>query len=104
MPFNVACGSCRNCEANDTGFCLTANPGNAGSAYGYVAMGGWDGGQTEYILVPWADFNCLVLPPGKEMENDFILLADVLPTGYHGVKLCESLPGKIADVATHLMY
>jgi glutathione-independent formaldehyde dehydrogenase len=39
MPFNVACGFCRNCLAGYTGFCLTVNPGFAGGAYGYVAMG-----------------------------------------------------------------
>jgi glutathione-independent formaldehyde dehydrogenase len=39
MPFNVACGFCKNCVSGYTGFCLTVNPGFAGGAYGYVAMG-----------------------------------------------------------------
>src|ERR1700733_12266777 len=39
LPFNVGCGFCKNCEAGRTGFCLTANPGNAGAAYGYADMG-----------------------------------------------------------------
>ena len=64
MPFNVACGFCKNCLAGYTGFCLTVNPGFAGGAYGYVAMGPYRGGQAEYVRVPYADFNCLKLPVG----------------------------------------
>src|SRR5947208_4676959 len=54
MPFNVACGFCKNCERGFTGFCLTVNPGFAGGAYGYVAMGPYTGGQAEYLRVPFA--------------------------------------------------
>ncbi|NLT68162.1 MAG: alcohol dehydrogenase catalytic domain-containing protein, partial [Acidobacteria bacterium] len=61
MPFNVACGFCKNCEKGYTGFCLTVNEGFAGGAYGYVAMGPYRGGQAEYLRVPYADFNCLKL-------------------------------------------
>lgn len=85
MPFNVACGRCLNCETGKTAFCTTVNPGFAGGAYGYVAMGPYAGGQAEYVRVPYADFNALVLPPGTEHEEDFALLADIFPTGYHGV-------------------
>ncbi|WNF01450.1 glutathione-independent formaldehyde dehydrogenase [Streptomyces luomodiensis] len=94
MPFNVACGFCKNCLAGDTGFCLTVNPGFAGGAYGYVAMGPYTGGQAERLRVPFADFNCLRLPPGEEFESDFILLADIFPTGYHGCELAEVSPGE----------
>ncbi|KAG6826644.1 hypothetical protein H0H92_014989, partial [Tricholoma furcatifolium] len=52
------------------------------SAYGYVAMGPYPGGQAEYVRVPFADFNALKLPPGKEHEQDFALLADIFPTGF----------------------
>jgi glutathione-independent formaldehyde dehydrogenase len=93
MPFNVACGFCKNCAAGYTGFCLTVNPGFAGGAYGYVAMGPYPGGQAEYLRVPYADFNCLKLPPGTEHETDFILLADIFPTGYHGCELAGVSPG-----------
>jgi glutathione-independent formaldehyde dehydrogenase len=55
MPFNVACGFCKNCLGGYTGFCLTVNPGFAGGAYGYVAMGPYPGGQAEYLRVPYAD-------------------------------------------------
>jgi glutathione-independent formaldehyde dehydrogenase len=98
MPFNVACGFCKNCVAGYTGFCLTVNPGFAGGAYGYVAMGPYRGGQAEYLRVPFADFNCLKLPPGQEHEDDFILLADIFPTGYHGCELAQVSPGESVAV------
>jgi glutathione-independent formaldehyde dehydrogenase len=98
MPFNVACGFCKNCVAGYTGFCLTVNPGFAGGAYGYVAMGPYTGGQAEYLRVPYADFNCLKLPEGTEHETDFILLADIFPTGYHGCELAQVSPGESVAV------
>lgn len=98
MPFNVACGFCKNCRRGFTGFCLTVNPGFAGGAYGYVAMGPWTGGQAEYMQVPFADFNCLPLPAGKDHEADFALLADIFPTGYHGAELAGVSPGESVAV------
>jgi glutathione-independent formaldehyde dehydrogenase len=94
MPFNVACGFCKNCLAGYTAFCLTVNPGFAGGAYGYVAMGPYKGGQAERLRVPYADFNCLELPPGDEFETDFVLLADIFPTGYHACELAKVSPGE----------
>ncbi|KAE8152253.1 hypothetical protein BDV25DRAFT_73558 [Aspergillus avenaceus] len=87
MPFNVADGRCRNCDEGKTAFCTGVNPGFAGGAYGYVAMGPYRGGQAQYIRVPYADFNALKLPPGTEHEADFVLLADIFPTGWHGVEI-----------------
>jgi glutathione-independent formaldehyde dehydrogenase len=98
MPFNVACGFCKNCVAGYTGFCLTVNPGFAGGAYGYVAMGPYRGGQAEYLRVPFADFNCLKLPEGTEHESDFIMLADIFPTGYHACELADVSPGETVAV------
>jgi len=98
MPFNVACGFCKNCLAGYTGFCLTVNPGFAGGAYGYVAMGPYMGGQAERLRVPYADFNCLKLPPGEQFETDFVLLADIFPTGYHGCELAQVSPGESVAV------
>ncbi|MEU6068273.1 glutathione-independent formaldehyde dehydrogenase [Streptomyces sp. NPDC047082] len=98
MPFNVACGFCKNCLAGKTGFCLTVNPGFAGGAYGYVAMGPYKGGQAELLRVPFADFNCLKLPPGEQFETDFVLLADIFPTGYHGCELAKVIPGESVAV------
>ncbi|MFB4195375.1 glutathione-independent formaldehyde dehydrogenase [Streptomyces carpaticus] len=94
MPFNVACGFCKNCLAGKTGFCLTVNKGFAGGAYGYVSMGPYMGGQAEYLRVPFADFNCLQLPMGEEHEDDFALLADIFPTGYHATEMAVVSPGE----------
>ncbi|KAL2213017.1 GroES-like protein [Sarocladium strictum] len=98
MPFNVADGRCRNCEQGKTAFCTGVNPGFAGGAYGYVAMGPYRGGQAQYLRVPYADFNALKLPAGKEHESDFILLADIFPTGWHGVELSGFKPGETVAV------
>jgi glutathione-independent formaldehyde dehydrogenase len=98
MPFNVACGFCKNCVAGYTGFCLTVNPGFAGGAYGYVAMGPYPGGQAEHLRVPFADFNCLKLPPGPDRDADYVLLADIFPTGYHGCELAHVSPGETVAV------
>ncbi|KAJ7141585.1 hypothetical protein C8R46DRAFT_1135321 [Mycena filopes] len=89
MPFNVACGRCLNCEGGKSAFCTLVNPG-----FGYVAMGPYPGGQAEYVRVPFADFNALVLPAGTEHEEDFALLADIFPTGWHGVELSGFRPGE----------
>jgi glutathione-independent formaldehyde dehydrogenase len=86
VPFNVACGRCRSCKEQHTGVCLTVNPARAGGAYGYVDMGDWVGGQAEYVLVPYADFNLLKLPDrdrAMEKIRDLTCLSDILPTGYH---------------------
>jgi len=93
-PFNVACGFCQNCENGYTGFCTNVNPGFAGGAYGYVAMGPYTGGQAEQLRVPYADFNALKLPEGDEHEDAFALLADIFPTGWHGTRLADLQPGE----------
>jgi len=102
VPFNIACGRCRNCKEGKTGICLTVNPARPGAAYGYVDMGGWVGGQAEYVLVPYADFN-LVKFPDKEKAmskiKDLTLLSDIFPTGYHGAVTAGVGPGTIVYVA-----
>ena len=92
-PFNVACGFCENCEDGYTGFCTNVNPGFAGGAYGYVAMGPYKGGQAEKLRIPYADFNALKLPEGDAHEDSFSLLADIFPTGWHGTELANLEPG-----------
>jgi threonine dehydrogenase-like Zn-dependent dehydrogenase len=94
MPFNVSDSRCRNCEECKTAYCTGVNPGFAGGAYGYVSMGPYDGGQAQYLRVAYADFNFLKLPPGTEHEADFVLLADVFPTGWHGLVLSGFKPGE----------
>jgi glutathione-independent formaldehyde dehydrogenase len=87
IPFNVACGRCRSCKEGKTGVCLNVNPERPGGAYGYVDMGGWPGGQAEYVMVPYADWNALRFPDKEEAMariRDLTMLSDILPTGYHG--------------------
>lgn len=95
VPFNIACGTCRNCQSGWWSFCTRTNPteGMDGAAYGYANMGPYDGGQAEYLRVPFADVNLLRLPPGTEHENDFTMLSDIFPTGWHGVELSGFQPG-----------
>ncbi|PTL80091.1 glutathione-independent formaldehyde dehydrogenase [Vitiosangium sp. GDMCC 1.1324] len=96
VPFNVSCGHCENCEHGLTAFCLNANPsGTAGAAYGFADMGPYNGGQAEYLRVPWADFNCLRLPEdAEEKQLDYVMLADIFPTGYHVTELAGLMPGE----------
>jgi glutathione-independent formaldehyde dehydrogenase len=95
VPFNIACGTCRNCEHGWTSFCLRTNPtpGVDGAAYGYANMGPYAGGQAEYLRVPYADFNLLELPAGEGHELDFTMLSDIFPTGWHGTELAGMQAG-----------
>ena len=102
VPFNIACGRCRNCKEGKTGICLNVNPARPGAAYGYVDMGGWVGGQAEYVLVPYADFNLLKFPnKDRAMAKigDLALLSDIFPTGYHGAVTAGVTTGTIVYVA-----
>src|SRR6202162_3434439 len=102
VPFNIACGRCRNCKEGKTGICLSVNPARPGAAYGYVDMGGWVGGQAEYVMVPYADFNLLKFPDkAKAMAKiaDLTLLSDIFPTGYHGAVTAGVGPGSTVYVA-----
>jgi len=95
LPFNIACGFCFNCSRGFTNACLTANPEAATAGYGYAGMGPYRGGQAELLRVPFADFNCLKLPgePGDSFEDDFVLLADIFPTGWHAAELANVKSG-----------
>jgi glutathione-independent formaldehyde dehydrogenase len=102
VPFNVACGRCRSCKEQKTGVCLNVNPARAGGAYGYVDMGGWVGGQAEYVMIPYADFNLLRFPDkaqAMEKIRDLTCLSDILPTGYHGCVSAGVGPGTIVYIA-----
>jgi glutathione-independent formaldehyde dehydrogenase len=102
VPFNIACGRCTNCKEGKTGICLSVNPARPGAAYGYVDMGGWVGGQAEYVMIPYADFNLLKFPDrDKAMAKikDLALLSDIFPTGYHGAVSAGVGPGSTVYVA-----
>src|SRR3954449_11931962 len=102
VPFNIACGRCEMCKNGHTGVCLNVNPDRPGSAYGYVDMGGWVGGQAEYALVPYADWNLLKFPDKDQaMEKilDLTMLSDIFPTGYHGAYTAGVRSGSTVYVA-----
>src|SRR5712672_1179695 len=102
VPFNIACGRCRNCREGRTGICLNVNGDRAGGAFGYVDMGGWIGGQAEYVMAPYADFNLLKFPDkdrAMEKIRDLTCLTDILPTGYHGAVSAGVGPGTNVLVA-----
>jgi glutathione-independent formaldehyde dehydrogenase len=102
VPFNIACGRCRTCKERDTGVCLNTNPDRPGSAYGYVDMGGWVGGQAEYVTVPYADWNLLKFPDKDQaMEKilDLTMLSDIFPTGYHGCVTAGVTSGSTVYIA-----
>jgi glutathione-independent formaldehyde dehydrogenase len=102
VPFNIACGRCRMCKTGNTGVCLNVNPDRPGSAYGYVDMGGWVGGQAEYVLVPYADWNLLKFPDKDQaMEKilDLTMLSDIFPTGYHGCYTAGVTSGSTVYIA-----
>lgn len=94
VPTHICCGFCEMCAEGHSSACLTANPGQAGAAYGYPNKGGYQGAQTELLRVPFADANCLKLPgePGDDWEDDFVLVADAFTTGYHAVGIIDVGP------------
>lgn len=102
VPFNIACGRCRMCNEGKTGVCLNVNPARPGAAYGYVDMGGWIGGQAEYVMVPYADFNLLKFPDrdqALEKILDLTMLSDIFPTGYHGAFTAGVTTGSTVYIA-----
>src|SRR5213083_1518334 len=102
VPFNIACGRCRMCKSGNTGVCLNVNPDRPGSAYGYVDMGGWVGGQANYVMVPYADWNLLKFPDKDQAMakiKDLTMLSDIFPTGYHGAFTAGVTTGSTVYIA-----
>lgn len=102
VPFNIACGRCRNCKDGKTQICSHVNPDRPGSAYGYVDMGGWVGGQAKYVMVPYADFQLLKFPDKDQAMDkimDLTMLSDIFPTGFHGAYTAGVGPGSTAYIA-----
>jgi len=96
LPFNVACGFCKQCERGLTNYCLTMQPDPqlAGAAYGFADMGPYQGGQAELLRVPYGDFNALRLgEDAAERQTDYVMLADIFPTGYHATEMANVCPG-----------
>src|SRR4051812_39679186 len=102
VPFNIACGRCQMCKEQHTGVCLNVNPERPGGAYGYVDMGGWRGGQAQFVMVPYADWNLLKFPDREQaMEKilDLTMLSDIFPTGYHGCVTAGVTSGSTVYIA-----
>jgi glutathione-independent formaldehyde dehydrogenase len=102
VPFNIACGRCRMCKTGNTGVCLNVNPARPGAAYGYVDMGGWVGGQANYVMVPYADWNLLKFPDKDQAMakiKDLTMLSDIFPTGYHGAFTAGVTTGSTVYIA-----
>ena len=101
VPFNVSCGRCRNCRERHTEICENVNPEFACGAYGFN-LGGWQGGQAEYMMVPYADFALLKFPDkAQAMEHilELTYLSDILPTGYHGCVIAGVRTGSTVYIA-----
>jgi threonine dehydrogenase-like Zn-dependent dehydrogenase len=89
VPFNISCGTCAFCKQELFGNCHESNPmaTAVGGIYGYShTAGGYDGGQAEYVRVPYADIGPSVIPEGMDWD-DAVLLTDVVPTGYQAVEM-----------------
>ena len=95
VPTHICCGFCFNCLRGFSAACLTTHPGAAGAAYGYPNQGDYAGAQAELLRIPFADANAMKLPgePGDHWEHDFVMLADIFPTGYHATELAKVGPG-----------
>lgn len=108
IPFDISCGKCHHCAAEEFSFCDNSNPnaiiadklyGQAGAAaFGFShMMGGYAGGQAEYIRVPFADTNSLLIPPGVDDEK-VLFLSDIFPTGYMAAENCNIQQGDTVAV------
>jgi glutathione-independent formaldehyde dehydrogenase len=101
VPFNVSCGRCQMCKTGEPAVCLNVNPHHPGAAYG-VDGDGWQGGQAEYTVVPYADWNLLKFPDREQaLEKilDLTMLSDIFPTGYHGATMAGVGAGSTVYVA-----
>ena len=95
VPFNIACGKCVFCQQELYGNCHESNPGATavGGIFGYShTAGGYDGGQAEYVRVPYADVSPTVIPAGMDLD-DAVMLTDVVPTGYQAAEMAGIQPG-----------
>ena len=100
VPFNIFCGSCFFCSRQLYANCHNVNPNATavGGIYGYShTTGGYDGGQAEFVRVPFADVGPTIIPEWLD-EEDAVLLTDALPTGYFGAQLGEIKEGDVVVV------
>jgi threonine dehydrogenase-like Zn-dependent dehydrogenase len=95
VPFNIACGKCQFCQQGLFGNCHESNAQATavGGIFGYShTAGGYDGGQAQYVRVPYADVGPMVIPDWMD-PDDAVLLTDVVPTGYQAAEMGGIQPG-----------
>ncbi|NVI98336.1 glutathione-dependent formaldehyde dehydrogenase [Myxococcus sp. AM009] len=95
VPFNISCGACFYCKKGLTACCENSNPSSdvAGGAFGFShTTGGYDGGQAEYVRVPFANVGPMKIPEDMD-EEDVLFLSDIFPTGYMGAEMGGIQPG-----------
>jgi threonine dehydrogenase-like Zn-dependent dehydrogenase len=100
VPFNVACGRCFFCERGLTSCCENTNPASdiGGGAFGYSHMtGGYEGGQAQYVRVPFADIGPMKIPDDMS-EEEVLFLSDILPTGYQAAEMGQIQKGETVVV------
>jgi threonine dehydrogenase-like Zn-dependent dehydrogenase len=108
VPFTIACGGCFFCRRDLWSLCDNSNPDAAAAEklYGYTPsglfgyshlLGGYAGGQAEYVRVPFADVGPLKIPDGLADEQ-VLFLTDIFPTGYMAAENCDIQPGDTVAV------
>ncbi len=100
VPFNISCGTCFFCERDLYGMCENSNPSSeiASGVFGYShSTGGYDGGQAEYVRVPFADVGPMKIPDGMD-DEDVLFLSDVFPTGYQAAEMGDIREGQTVVV------
>jgi len=108
VPFPIACGHCGACDAQLYSVCENSNPNawmaeklwghSPAGVYGYShLLGGFAGGQAQYVRVPFADVGPLKIENGLTDEQ-VLFLGDILPTGYMGAEMCDIKPGDVVAV------
>jgi threonine dehydrogenase-like Zn-dependent dehydrogenase len=108
VPFPIACGSCNTCDEQLFSLCENTNPNawlaeklwghSPAGCFGYTHMlGGYAGGQAEYVRVPFADVGPLKVPESLSDEQ-VLFLGDIFATGYMGAEMCDIQPGDIVAV------
>lgn len=91
VPFNISCGTCFYCQRGLYAVCANSNPSSdlVGGVYGYShTTGGFEGGQSEYVRVPFADVGPLKIPEDMD-EEEVLFLSDIYPTGYQGAEMAD---------------
>lgn len=100
VPFNISCGTCFYCQRELFALCENTNPNSeiACGVFGYShTTGGYDGGQAEYVRVPFADVGPMKIPDDME-EDDVLFLSDIFPTGYMAAEMGEIKPGETVAI------